>query len=105
MKFMGAIKLFGGHKVPANTTDPNPNYFSIKKSKQYGIYWVSFINYPDARNYEGNKILLTTWDPNTRDIIDPHFSVGGGILARFEPTDQGWEMARMFAKLLLNSAY
>lgn len=104
---MGVIKLFGGHKgSPNTTTDPNPSNFRIKKVKEFANqYWVSLINYPDAQNYEGNKILLTTWDPNSRSVIDPHFSVGGGILARFEPTDEGWELAKKYAKLLLNSAY
>lgn len=103
---MGAVKLFGGHKnYSPNITDPNPRNFVIKKSKSYVTCWVSLINYPDAKNYEGNKILITTWDPNTRSVIDPHFDKDSGIIARFEPTDEGWELAKMFAKLILNSAY
>lgn len=102
---MGAVKLFGGHKFSPNSTDPNPRNFVIKKSKSYVTCWVSLINYPDAKNYEGNKILITTWDPNTRSVIDPHFDKDAGIIARFEPTDEGWELAKKFAKLILNSAY
>lgn len=82
--------------------DPNPENFRVKDCHRIGNHWVSKINYPDARNFEGDKILLTTWNPLSRSIIDPHFTDGGGILARFEPTKLGWELAIKTANLLVD---
>ena len=103
---MGLFRRHRSYTNPVSSGNgPNPNNFKILKSKSYASCWVSWINYPDAKNYEGNKILLTTWDPNTKNTVDPHFDRGAGIIARFEPTDEGWELAKKFAKLYLNSAY
>jgi hypothetical protein len=76
--------------IPCN---PNPKNFTLIETKRIGNYWISKVNYPDAKNYEGNKILLTTWNPEDRKEIDPHFTAGSGIIARFEPTKAGWQLA------------
>ena len=62
-------------------------------------YFVSEIQYPDCYNFEGRKVLLTTFDPRNRRTLDPHFELDSGILARFEPTADGWIMAKQIAEL------
>lgn len=77
---------------------PNPSVFRIDESVNIGSLWVSRVHYPNATNYEGRKILVTDFNPKFRRTLDPHFSEGGGIIARFEPTAQGWLNALSFAK-------
>jgi len=106
------IKLFSNssfdccyNKVPVERTSstPDPEKYVIKKSYQKGKYLVILINYPDCKNYEGNKILvfenIYLDDLKRQGIIDPHFSDNGKYyspIARFEPTNRGWNMAVSF---------
>jgi hypothetical protein len=93
--------------VSENSGNPNPKKYKIKKSKHIGSYVLIFINYPDCNNYEGDKILVyrqTTFDDSIeKGYLDPHFSENApSPLARFEPTDAGWQMAIDFAKKVLS---
>lgn len=72
----------------------------LLKSKKVGTNWVSKINYPNCTNYEGNKILVTSFYPGHKSSLDPHFCPNSGIIARFEPTDEGFENALNFAELI-----
>ena len=83
---------------PSSNT-PNPENFMIKKVEQIGRVWVSLVNYPDATNFEGDKILVTGFDPRTKTVLDPHFSADVEIFARFKPTIDGWDMAKITAAL------
>jgi hypothetical protein len=85
--------------------NPDPANYRIVKYKQIGRYLVVLVNYPDCTNYEGNKVLLY----RNVDIqllsqqrsLDPHFSQNKNFyspMARFEPTDEGWQFAVEFAK-------
>lgn len=80
--------------------NPNPSNFKILEVFQFGNYFVSELKYPDCYNFEGSKILLTSFDPRNRSTLDPHFEKGSGILARFEPSVEGWELAKKCAKIL-----
>ena len=84
--------------------NPNPKNFKILKSEEHGNYLVIEVNYPDCTNYEGNKILVYN-NVELTDLvikqgsIDPHFSENPNFyspIARFEPTDRGWQMALLF---------
>lgn len=84
---------------------PNPKNFAIVKTEQYDTLLIVMINYPDCKNYEGNKILVfeNIMESQLRAIsfIDPHFCAGSSHLspiARFEPTKRGWQMAQDFTK-------
>lgn len=101
---MGAFKR---HQGVTNTevvvsTGPNPCNFKVKECHRVGDVWVSKINYPDAKNFEGDKILLTAWNPLDKTVIDPHFATGSGILARFEPSKFGWNLAIKTAKMIVD---
>ena len=87
--------------------NPNPTNWKIIKHLQIGDVLIVKIQYPDCINYEGNKILVYE-NTNIKSLkkqtkIDPHFSENKKYkspLARFEPTDHGWNMAEKFAKSL-----
>lgn len=76
---------------------PNPNHFKIIKQEIVNNYPILLVNYPGVKNYEGNKILMYSKSFNLELIknrIDPHFfTKGDSPIARFEPTDYGWELA------------
>lgn len=79
---------------------PNPSKFSITNCVRVGSLFVSRIKYPNCTNFEGDKILVTKWNPRLKTIIDPHFNKGSGILARFEPTEEGFNIAIECAKYI-----
>jgi hypothetical protein len=86
---------------------PDPSKYTIKFHRQIGKSLVCFINYPDCKNYEGNKILVfndcALDDLLSQGKIDPHFSnnpIWKSPFARFEPTRNGWDMAVMLAELI-----
>lgn len=92
--------------IRVNST-PNPKHFEIINYRMVGKYLVLKVRYPDCTNYEGVKIMVYE-DTNIIEIqkvnkgaIDPHFGVNPDFIspiARFEPTDRGWEMAIKFCK-------
>lgn len=91
-------------KVSGN---PDPFNYKIVQAKEAGRFLILKINYPDCTNYEGNKILvfrdLTLIDLVNQRIIDPHFFADSKLvspIARFVPTDEGWDMAVKLTEVL-----
>lgn len=80
------------------TSAPNPNNFLVKRVVEFKACFVSLVVYPDAKNYEGKKVLVTRTDPRKMKILNPHFEFGGVVIARFEPTDLGWKLAEEIGK-------
>ena len=85
----------------------NVYHFKIAAWNQVGIYLVVKINYPSAKHYEGNKVLvyegITIDDLKQLKAIDPHFLPNKekpSPIARFEPTDEGWVYAMKFCSML-----
>ena len=95
----------GGSPLPG---DPIPTNFKFLKTHEAGKYTVTEILYPDASNYEGRKIAIYKCDIKTLHKairLDPHFNEKTGKLvpiARFEPTEQGWNMALKLMEILNN---
>ena len=90
-----------------NVSNPNPNNWQALQIKEIGKYLVLELKYPDCTNYEGRKILvfenITMIDLINQRSIDPHFSsnkVMKSPIARFVPTQAGWNMAVDFCKML-----
>lgn len=79
-----------------NPVNPNPSLFKVKKVHTANGLFVSLVNYPNCTTFEGNKILVTNYDVRKQTKLDPHFYSGSGLVARFEPTDTGWEAAVWF---------
>lgn len=115
---MGVFSLFSSHKsdpapTPAISVDdesligitssPDPTRFKIKKIKAYKRFICVFINYEEAINYEGNKIIVlkdsTVDEIKSLKEIDPHFWEKGKVIARFEPTEEGWKDATLYARI------
>jgi len=97
------------HKAPVvKLPNPDPKNYEVIEAKQEGIYLLVKIRYPDCTNYEGMKILLyedTTLPKLLRQkYIDPHFSQNDKFkspIARFEPTDKGWDLGIMLMTQLM----
>lgn len=85
--------------------NPNPNNFNIVKIETVNCFTVVIVKYPDCTNYEGVKILVYK-DLELSTIVnakflDPHFcenKICCSPVARFEPTEQGWNMAINFCQ-------
>jgi hypothetical protein len=114
---MGLYKTVGGGMSPSpgrlqngdwqyttvtKTKDPDPFNFSVRKADTIGDLTVLMVNYPDATTYEGNKIIvlrkLTMLEAMNLKSLDPHFYEDGKVVARFEPTADGWSDAVAFAR-------
>ena len=84
--------------------NPVPTNFTISGYHEVGTHLVLMVTYPDAKNYEGNKVLVLR-DTQLADVagvpaLDPHFERGSALVARFEPTPLGWDLAVNCAKSL-----
>lgn len=101
------LRLFGSScscDIPIDR-NPDPRNFVVLRAIQCGKFVVSLIEYPNATNYEGKKILVFQ-DCDVEEIwsasfIDPHFCDHGHLspMARFVPTDEGWDMAIRFCRV------
>ncbi len=97
-------------KTKKETTpgNPDPNNYQLIKAEEYNGYLVVIIKYPDCTNYEGQKILvfkgITLLQLVNQKLIDPHFFPGDkkytSPIARFVPTEEGWNMAVALVKTL-----
>lgn len=90
-------------RVPSG--NPNPWRYRILDDEMVNGHLILIVQYPDATNYEGRKVLMfdrgvTRDDLDRQGAIDPHFSPGLDPIhpiARFEPTVRGHQMARVLA--------
>ncbi len=112
---MGVCKFFSSSSFDHNQNDnilygpfrfqpspnPDPSNYKIIKSEKINNHLIVLINYPDCTNYEGNKILvfekLNIEELINQEKIDPHFSDNKNYhspIARFEPSEKGWSLAK-----------
>jgi len=97
------------YNIIKNNINPNPCNYKILKYKYINNYLIILINYPDCKNFEGNKILIFK-DIKLKELIykesivkiDPHFSneTKYSPIARFIPTKKGFEMAEKMCELI-----
>lgn len=90
--------------TPALIHLPDASNFTIVKHERVGGFLLVEVFYPDCKNYEGRKILVFDSDFEIDEIVrenggvlDPHFFDHKDFIspiARFEPTNRGWNMAR-----------
>lgn len=87
--------------------NPNPYRYTILKSDSVGIFTIIKIKYDGCTNYEGEKILVyrsaTVMDLLNQNSIDPHFCENSEYIspiARFVPTEEGWQMAKKLCESL-----
>lgn len=89
----------------APAPNPNPGRFKVLGTEQVGRNVVAKIKYLDCTNFEGVKICVyrgvSCSQIREARILDPHFAERGlAPFARFEPTREGEEAARNFARML-----
>jgi hypothetical protein len=85
--------------------NPDPQNFNIMQSEKVGRFVILLVQYPDCKNYEGDKVLVfegVALETLKRlSSLDPHFCNSRAHLspvARFVPTIQGWLYATKFCK-------
>lgn len=96
-------------KVEPPNPDPH-NYKFVRVEETDGFLLVELL-YPDCVNYEGRKILLfrgvTLLNLVNQQYIDPHFFQAKDVaspIARFVPTDEGWQMGLDLISFMKNKA-
>lgn len=93
-------------KVFKKLPNPNPANYSIIRSDFVNGYLIIELKYHDCINYEGKKIMVyecTLNDLLNQKLIDPHFCDNKDYfspIARFEPTERGWNNALALAAIL-----
>jgi len=83
--------------------NPNPFKFKVLKEERLDRGMILLVNYEGCTTFNGNKLLLLRCKIDLKYFgkLDPHILGDDHIVcARFEPTEQGWEMARMAANCL-----
>jgi hypothetical protein len=84
---------------------PDPSGARVLDTRKIGDFLLAIVEYPDADNYEGRKILVykgvTSRQLRSWAKIDPHFSKmcpQRSPIARFVPTPEGERMAELFCR-------
>lgn len=90
---------------------PDPKRFVVEETLQVGRFLIAQVQYPDATNFEGRKIMVfrdvdatALWD---QAALDPHFCDSPDHLApivRFIPTTEGFNMAMTFCRALMKES-
>lgn len=101
---------YGDKYLP--TKNPNPKNYVILDSEAIGPFLILHIRYPDCTNYEGKKILVfqntSLISLKKQGSIDPHFCNNPNYkspIARFEPTNKGMDMAKIFCNAMNDAIY
>ena len=82
------------------TPEPNPRRFNIRKREDVNGRSILLVYYPGCTTFEGMKLILLHGLWNGGAWLDPHFVPESPqrVMARFEPTEQGWTLARLCAE-------
>jgi hypothetical protein len=109
------IPLFGGrNSEPVKRTNtqyvyvdriiapnPNPIKFTILKQKVVNGRSILLVKYHGCTTFGGKKLLLLRQKWLGGNSLDPHLLGNFHIVvARFEPNEIGWKMAKECAKLI-----
>lgn len=101
---IGLGKRCGGYQTAIKyvSMNPNPANFKIEKMLELENTYVE-VFYPDAKNYEGNKVLVfkgcVAQELMAAKEIDPHFSDAFlSPIARFKPDFYGKWLAMQITK-------
>ena len=87
----------------APAPNPDPSRWKLLKTVAFKYSTVVMVEYLDCDNFEGRKILVFEHNVGFKldesKPLDPHFSMRPDApIARFVPTDKGWDHALEFAK-------
>lgn len=109
-----SFSRLGGPQVPAYKSEdknPNPRNWKLIRKHELDKYLILELEYPNCTNFEGRKILVFKGvsyvkliEKNVK-MIDPHFSDNKEFfspVARFEPTEFGWNAAMLLCQTLIS---
>ena len=93
------------HEEPLKLPNPDPTKFEIRNSHFINDLVILEVLYPGCTNYEGRKVLVFKKDvydkliAKSPVVMDPHFTDKGfAPIARFAPTQEGWDNGIIFMK-------
>ncbi len=103
---MGMFKMSGVSVEPPN---PNPRNFKILRWE--GVTpggTIVEVFYPGVSTFEGRKLMVFQ-RPAAEIVcateIDPHFTGANGLVARLQPTPEGWHLAHMILHALSTGGF
>lgn len=104
---VGTYPTTSSYIPPKDDKNPNPRVFKITEEfflKHQGAVAIK-VTYPNCINYEGNKVLVYRHRGKLKSHLklhkhlDPHFMEDSlSPVARFEPTEEGWELAKALVR-------
>ena len=81
--------------------NPNPYKYKIRMSVAYNNHWMVMIRYEGCTTFDGDKLMIMNVDPYTLNSIDPHFLTEQHyVIARFQPNNKGFKLAKIVIKQL-----
>ena len=86
--------------VSRHVNNPNSHEFELLSSFKIGNLYLVEIRYLGCTDFEGRKLLVMDRDPSGMTVIDPHFTPGGYIVAKFAPDKEGKQMGIMYLKAI-----
>lgn len=99
------IKLFSDIQNNPQSPNPDPCSFRIIEEVVIGDYIVARVFYYGCTTFDGHKLMLLKSN-KIPTPLDPHL-LGNGhpVIARFEPNEEGWALARLCARELMANSY
>jgi len=100
----GEPTLAYDYSAPPPAPEPDPKRFRVVDTEEINGWTVAVIHYPACTTHGGHKLLVYPTTANlvkAQKILDPHFLEVDELLtpvARFEPTDEGIELARLVCR-------
>ena len=100
---MGCSPFGSRYSTSNKDIEPKSDLFEIIWIKEIGDYTMTKILYPNCENFGGYKILvfhkISKEQLQCERLLDPHFSTSKiSPIARFKPTFEGVELARLFCE-------
>lgn len=95
--------------LPLRPPNPDPSQFVIERLEEVDTHCLAMVRYLGCTNYEGRKVLVfrnaNAYRVRSAKVLDPHFTDQASSwalvpVARFEPTETGWKLARVCAAAL-----
>ena len=100
--FSDSCDSYENYKRNSASKPPNPDPYSFRiiKKELLGEYSLVEVMYFGCTTFDGHKLMLLT-SKTISYPLDPHL-LGDGhpVIARFEPNERGWKMARLCAASL-----
>ncbi len=74
--------------------NPNPRKFKVTQVIEGAKYDILRVFYYGCTTFNGIKIVVVRKGADYSVELDPHFFEGGNVIARFEPTIEGIDLAK-----------